>query len=107
MSYGVGHRRGWDPMLLCLWHRPAATAPVRPLAWEPPYATRMVLKGQKTKKKKKRKKKRKKNHYCQNDYTSQGNLQIQWNHYKITNGIFHGTRTKKNLNVYGNTKDSE
>ena len=28
-----------DPALLWLWRRPAATAPIRPLAWEPPYAT--------------------------------------------------------------------
>ena len=27
-----------DPALLWLWHRPAATAPIRSLAWEPPYA---------------------------------------------------------------------
>ena len=38
MSCGVGHRRGLDPKLLWLWHRPAATALIRPLAWEPPYA---------------------------------------------------------------------
>ena len=38
MSYGIGHRRGLDPALLWLWHRLAATAPIRPLAWEPPYA---------------------------------------------------------------------
>ena len=25
-----------DPTLLWLWHRLAATAPIRPLAWEPP-----------------------------------------------------------------------
>ena len=31
---------------------------------------------------------------CQNDYTTQGNLQIQCNPYQITNGIFHRTRTK-------------
>ena len=31
--------------------------------------------------------------YCQNDYTTQGNLQIQCNPYQITNGIFHRTRT--------------
>ena len=24
--------------MLWLWHRPAATAPIQPLAWEPPYA---------------------------------------------------------------------
>ena len=28
-----------DPALLWLWRRPVATAPIRPLAWEPPYAT--------------------------------------------------------------------
>ena len=39
MSYGVGCRRGLDPTLLWLWYRLAATAPIRPLAWEPPYAT--------------------------------------------------------------------
>ena len=35
-----------------------------------------------------------KNQYCQNDYTTEGNLQIQCNLYQITNGIFHRTRTK-------------
>ena len=38
MSCGVGRRYGSDPMLLWLWRRPAAAAPIRPLAWEPPYA---------------------------------------------------------------------
>ena len=38
MNCGVGCRRGLDPELLWLWCRPAATAPIRPLAWEPPYA---------------------------------------------------------------------
>ena len=37
MSCDVGHRRGWDPVLL--WCRLAAVAPIGPLAWEPPYAT--------------------------------------------------------------------
>ena len=32
--------------LLWLWCRPAATAPIRPLAWEPPYATGAALKRQ-------------------------------------------------------------
>ena len=31
-----------------------AAAPIRPLAWEPPYALGVALKGQKTKKKKKK-----------------------------------------------------
>ena len=38
MSCGVGHSRSLDPALLWLWHRPAATAPIRPLAWELPCA---------------------------------------------------------------------
>ena len=33
-----------DLALLWLWHRPAAVAPVRPLAWEPPYASSATLK---------------------------------------------------------------
>ena len=36
-----------------------------------------------------------KNWYCQNDYTTQGNLQIQHNSYQITNGIFHRTENPK------------
>ena len=46
MSYGVGCRRSWDPALLWLWCRPGATALIRPLAWEPPYATGVALKRQ-------------------------------------------------------------
>ena len=38
MSCGVGRRCSSDPALLRLWHRPAATAPITPLAWEPPHA---------------------------------------------------------------------
>ena len=34
-----------------------------------------------------------KNQYCQNDYTTQSNLQIQCNPYQATNTIFHRTRT--------------
>ena len=34
-----------------------------------------------------------KNQYCENDYTTQSNLQIQCNPYQITNDIFYGTRT--------------
>ena len=43
-----------DPALLWLWCRPVATALIRPLAWEPPYAMRSGprKKGKKTKKKK-------------------------------------------------------
>ena len=51
MSCGIGHRRGSDPVLLWLWHRPTAVAPIRSLAWEPPYALSAVLKTKKKKKK--------------------------------------------------------
>ena len=54
MGCGVGHRRGSD--LVLLWGRLAATAPIRPLAWEPPYAVGAV--PEKTKKKKKKKRER-------------------------------------------------
>ena len=37
MSCGVGHRHGSDMALL--WHRPGATALIRPLTWELTYAT--------------------------------------------------------------------
>ena len=50
VSYGVGLRRGLDPAFLWLWHRPAATALIGPLAWEPPYAASAALKRQKVKK---------------------------------------------------------
>ena len=55
MSCGVGHRRGLEPMLLWLWCRPAATAPIRPLAWEPPYAMGAAPEKAKSWKKKKKK----------------------------------------------------
>ena len=56
MSCGVGQRFSSDPALLWLWYKLAATGPIRPLAWEPPYAADAALKRQKTGKKKKKKK---------------------------------------------------
>ena len=53
MNYGIGHRCGSNPVLLWLWCRLAATALIRPLAWEPPYATSAALKSQKEKEKQK------------------------------------------------------
>ena len=44
----AGHRRGWNLVLLWLWHTLAATALIRPLAWKPPYAVGAALKRQKT-----------------------------------------------------------
>ena len=41
---GVGRRCGFHPVLLWLWYRP-----IRPLAWEPPYAVGAALKKKKKK----------------------------------------------------------
>ena len=61
MSCGVGCRHGSDPALLWLWRRPVATAPVRPLAWEPPYAAGAAQKNSKKTKQTNKQKKQNKN----------------------------------------------
>ena len=38
MSYALGRRCSLDTKLLWLWCRPATTALILPLAWEPPHA---------------------------------------------------------------------
>ena len=43
----MGCSLGSDPAWLWLWQRLAATAPIRPLAWEPPYAAGAALKKDK------------------------------------------------------------
>jgi len=53
VSCGVGCRRGSDPELLWLWCRPAATAPIRPLALESPYAVGVAEEMAKRQKEKK------------------------------------------------------
>ena len=53
MSCGVGCKHGSD---LALWCKPAATALIRLLAWELPYAMDAVLKKQTNKKIKEKKK---------------------------------------------------
>ena len=58
-------------MLLCLWCRPAATAPIRPLAWEPPYAV-----GAAQEIAKKRKKKRNKIYLIEHCLWLTGNVEI-------------------------------
>ena len=60
MGCGVGRRRGLDPELLRLWRRPVATAPIRPLAWEPPHAVRVALERQKDKRRRRRRRRKKK-----------------------------------------------
>ena len=44
-----------------------------------------------------------KNQYCENDYTTKCNLQIQCDPYQITNGIFHRTTTK-NFTIHMETQ---
>ena len=46
----------------------------------------------------------KKNQYCERDYTTKCNLQVQCNSYQITNDILLELE-QKNYNLYGNTKD--
>ena len=46
-------RCGSDPTLLWLWCRPVATALIRPLDWDPPYAMGLALEKAKRQKKKK------------------------------------------------------
>ena len=53
MSCGVGFSCSLDLVLLWLWHRPAATAPIQPLAWELSYATGAAVKKEKEKEEKK------------------------------------------------------
>ena len=54
MSCGVSHRCGSDPTLLWLWYGLAAVAPIRPLAWELPYAEGAALKSKKQKRQQQR-----------------------------------------------------
>ena len=57
-----------------------------------------------------------KNQYSENEYTSQSKLQIQYNPYQATNGIFHRARTnnfticmeiQKTLNSQSNLEKEE
>ena len=68
MNCGVGHRQGWDPVLLWLWRRPAAVAPIQPLAWEPPYAADGALKERERKEGRKEGKERKGKRTCREEW---------------------------------------
>ena len=46
-----------------------------------------------------------KNQYCQNDFTTQGKLQVQCKNDQVSHGIFHITRTFFFFNLYENSKD--
>ena len=52
-SHGIGQRSDSDLVFLWLWLRSAAVGPIRPLAWELPYATGEAVKRKKKKKIKK------------------------------------------------------
>ena len=58
VSCGEGRRPGSGPALLWLWRRLAATAPISPLAWEPPYAAGAAQEMAKRQKKRKKEKKK-------------------------------------------------
>ena len=58
MICGVGHRSGWDLVLLWLWYRPEAVASIQPLSWELPYVTGAALKSEKEKKNKRKERKK-------------------------------------------------
>ena len=47
VSCAIDCKCGLDPSSLWLWHRPAAIAPIGPLAWEPPCAEGVALKKNK------------------------------------------------------------
>ena len=44
-----------------------------------------------------------KNQYCESNYTTKCNLQIQCDPYQITDGIFHRTR-RKNVTIHMETQ---
>ena len=44
-----------------------------------------------------------KNQYCENDYTTKHNLQIQYDPYKITNSTFHRIKIK-NFTIHMETQ---
>ena len=84
MSSGVGRRRGLDPELLWLWLwcRLAATAPIQPLAWEPPRAAGAALKT---------KTKQRKNQYRESPSLSS---------YKIHNSAYSHIQRKENTSKF-------
>ena len=58
MSCRVGCRLDLDPLLLWLWCRRVATAPISPLAWESPYTAGTALEKTKRQKNKQTNKKK-------------------------------------------------
>ena len=76
MSCGVVPRHSLDPALLWLCCRPVAIAPIRTIAWEPPYAVEAALeKAKKKKKKKPQNKKKKKKKRIKSRWRGRGHFQ--------------------------------
>ena len=91
MGRGVDCRRVLDPGFLWLCHRLAAMAPVRPLAWELPYATGAALKRTN----KQNTKQNKKNRRTCNGAALTASLQS--NHYltdAVVGRVFSGTKPR-------------
>ena len=65
VATGLRHRHSSDLAWLWLWHRPAATAPIRPLAWERSYISGAVQEMAKRQKKKKKEEEEEETSYCE------------------------------------------
>ena len=74
----MGCRCSSDPELVWLWHRPVATAAIRPLAWEPSCGMGAALEKAKRQKKKKKKKKFKYVEKMEPSYIAGGT--VTWGH---------------------------
>jgi len=74
MSCGVGCIRGSDLALLWQWCRLEAIDPIRPLAWEHPYAMTVALKRQKERERQKEKKQASKKQRKKGKYNLAGEL---------------------------------
>jgi len=72
-------------MMLWLWHRPVATAPVRHLAWESPYAVGTALEKAKRQKKKKKRPKNPRKLQMRKDKHSKGRNSPTYKYIKTNN----------------------
>ena len=95
MSCGVGHRYISNLALLWLWL--AATALIRPLAWEPPYAAGEALKKKRKKKKRRRRRQKSifKENYNANNEVPLGTIFSVYIQYPVVN--HNGKNMKKNI----------
>ena len=88
MSCGIGCRHGLDPKLPWLWRKLAATALIRPLAWEPPHATEVAQEMAKRQKNKNKIKKHEKTEWEKifaNESTDKGLISKIYKHLLLLN----------------------